>query len=314
MPQATSERSVIVSGARTPIGKLLGGLKGFTGVDLGGIAIEAALSRAGISGDQVDYVIVGQVLQAGAGQIPARQAAVKGGIPMSVPALTINKVCLSGLDAIALADQLIRAGEYDVVVAGGMESMTQAPHLVRGLRAGVKFGNDTLLDAMSHDGLFCAFDQVAMGAATDRYSRELDVSRAEQDDYAALSHERAAAAMKDGRLAAEIVAVPVPQRKGEPILLTEDEGVRPGTTAEQLGKLRPAFGADGTITAASASQISDGGRRGRGDEPGQGTRARSTGAGRDRRARRGRRTRPVAVAPAVERDQRGADQSGPDPR
>ncbi len=201
---------------------------------------------------------MGQVLQAGAGQIPSRQAAVKGGIPMTVPSLTINKVCLSGLDAIALADQLIRAGEYDVVVAGGMESMTNAPHLLPGARQGYKFGSVNVLDSMAHDGLFCAFDQVAMGEATEAYNKKLGISREEQDEFSARSHERAAAAMKDGRFDDEIVAVGVPQRKGDPLVVTEDEGVRPGTTAESLGKLRPAFAADGTITAGSASQISDG--------------------------------------------------------
>jgi acetyl-CoA C-acetyltransferase len=250
--------SVIVSGARTPIGKLLGSLADFQAVDLGGIAIEHALSRAGISGDQVDYVIMGQVLQAGAGQITARQAAVKGGVPMTVPALTINKVCLSGLDAIALADQLISAGEFDVVVAGGMESMTNAPHLLAGARKGYKYGNGTLLDSMAHDGLFCAFDQVAMGESTERYNAKLGISRAEQDEFAARSHELAAAAQKNGAFDDEIVPVPIPQRKGDPVLVTEDEGVRPGTTVETLAKLRPAFAADGTITAGSASQISDG--------------------------------------------------------
>jgi acetyl-CoA C-acetyltransferase len=251
-------RSVLVSGARTPIGKLSGALKGFTAMDLGGIAIEAALDRAGISGDQVDYVIMGHVLQAGQGQITARQAAVKGGIPMSVPALTINKVCLSGLDAIALADQLIRAGEYDVVVAGGMESMTQAPHLLPGARAGYRYGNAQVLDATLHDGLLCAFDQVAMGAGTEEHGKKLNIPREEQDAFAARSHERATAAQKDGRFDEEIVPVPVPQRKGDPLLVTTDEGVRPETTAESLAKLKPAFAADGTVTAGNASQISDG--------------------------------------------------------
>jgi acetyl-CoA C-acetyltransferase len=251
--------SVIVSGARTPIGKLLGSLKGFQAVDLGGIAIEAALSRAGIAGEQVDYVVMGQVLQAGAGQITARQAAVKGGVPMTVPALTINKVCLSGLDAIALADQLIAAGEFDVVVAGGMESMTNAPHLLPGARAGYKYGNGTLVDSMAHDGLFCAFDQVAMGESTERYNARLGISREEQDEFSARSHELAAAAQKNGAFDDELVPVPIPQRKGgDPVLVTTDEGVRPETTAEGLAKLRPAFAADGTITAGSASQISDG--------------------------------------------------------
>src|SRR4051812_46627911 len=255
--------SVIVSGARTPIGKLLGSLADFQAVDLGGIAIEHALSRAGIAGDQVDYVIMGQVLQAGAGQITARQAAVKGGIPMTVPSLTINKVCLSGLDAIALADQLIAAGEYDVVVAGGMESMTNAPHLLAGARKGYKYGNGTLLDSMAHDGLFCAFDQVAMGESTERYNARLGITRAEQDEFSARSHELAAAAQKNGAFDDEVVAVPIPQRsaanKGaDPILVTGDEGIRPGTTIETLAKLRPAFAADGTITAGFAPQISDG--------------------------------------------------------
>jgi acetyl-CoA C-acetyltransferase len=250
--------SVIVSGARTPIAKLLGAFAGFQAVDLGGIAIESALARAGVEGDQVDYVIMGQVLQAGAGQITARQAAVKGGIPMTVPSITINKVCLSGLDAIALADQLISAGEYDVVVAGGMESMTNAPHLLPGARAGYKYGNGTLVDSMAHDGLFCAFDQVAMGESTERYNAKLGISREEQDEFSARSHELAAAAQKNGTFDDEIVPVPIPQRKGEPVLVTTDEGVRPETTAESLGKLRPAFAADGTITAGSASQISDG--------------------------------------------------------
>jgi len=250
--------SVIVSGARTPIGKLLGSLAQFQAVDLGGIAIEAALSRAGITGDQVDYVIMGQVLQAGAGQITARQAAVKGGVPMTVPALTINKVCLSGLDAIALADQLIAAGEYDVVVAGGMESMTNAPHLLAGARKGYKYGNGTLLDSMAHDGLFCAFDQVAMGESTERYNAKLGIGREEQDAFAARSHELAALAQKNGAFDDEIVAVPVPQRKGDPVLVTTDEGVRGDTTVDALAKLRPAFAPDGTITAGSASQISDG--------------------------------------------------------
>src|SRR5919112_1271527 len=188
--------SVIVGGARTPIGKLSGALKSFTAMDLGGFAIKAALERSGISGDQVDYVIMGHVIQAGAGQITARQAAVKGGIPMTVPSLTINKVCLSGLDAIALADQLIGAGEFDVVVAGGMESMTNAPHLLAGARQGYKYGNQTLIDSMAHDGLFCAFDQCAMGESTERYNRELGISREEQDEFSARSHERAAAAQK----------------------------------------------------------------------------------------------------------------------
>jgi acetyl-CoA C-acetyltransferase len=250
--------SVIVGGARTPIGKLSGALKGFSAMDLGGIAIKAALEKAGITGDQVDYVIMGHVIQAGAGQITARQAAVKGGIPMSVPAVTVNKVCLSGLNAIAMADQLIGAGEFDVVVAGGMESMTQGPYLLPGARAGYRYGDSQLVDATSHDALYCQFDQLGMGAATETYTKLRNISRDEQDSYAAMSHGRAAEAMKNGLFDEEIVAVPVPQRKGDPVLVTEDEGVRPDATAQTLAKLRPAFAADGTVTAGSSSQISDG--------------------------------------------------------
>ncbi|MGH8866948.1 MAG: acetyl-CoA C-acetyltransferase [Actinomycetes bacterium] len=250
--------SVIVSGARTPIGRLLGALKDFAAADLGGVAIKSALERAGLTGDQVDYVIMGHVLQAGAGQITARQAAVKGGIPMDVPSITVNKVCLSGLDAIALADQLIRAGEFEVVVAGGMESMTNAPHLLPKSRTGFKYGDTTLVDSMAYDGLFCAFDQCAMGESTERYNAGLGISRADQDEFSARSHDRAAAAIKNGLFDDEITPVEIPQRKGDPVVFSEDEGVRPGTTAESLAKLRPAFAADGTITAGSSSQISDG--------------------------------------------------------
>ncbi|GAA1731751.1 acetyl-CoA C-acetyltransferase [Nonomuraea bangladeshensis] len=251
-------RSVIVAGARTPIGKLLGALSGLSAVELGGIAIKAALERAGVAPEAVEYVIMGQVLQAGAGQIPSRQAAVKAGIPMTVPSITINKVCLSGLDAIALADQLIRAGEFDIVVAGGMESMTNAPHLLPGLRKGVKYGGSEVVDSMAHDGLFCAFDQCAMGESTERHNSRLGIGREEQDAVSARSHQLAAAAIKNGVFDDEIVPVPIPQRRGEPVLVKEDEGVRGDTTAETLAKLRPAFAADGTITAGSASQISDG--------------------------------------------------------
>ncbi len=253
-----ADRTVLVAGARTPIGKLSGGLSSFTAMELGGFAIEASRQRAGISGSDVDYVIMGQVLQAGQGQITARQAAVLGGIPMDVPAITINKVCLSGLGAIAMADQLIRAGEFDVVVAGGMESMTQAPYLLPKARQGYRYGNAEILDATFHDGLFDAFDKMAMGEATEKYNDEFKFSREEQDEYAAKSHELAAAAIKEGRFADEIVPVSIPQRKGEPVLFGEDEGVRPGTTTESLGKLKPAFRKDGTITAGNASQISDG--------------------------------------------------------
>ena len=250
--------AVIVGGARTPIGRLLGSLSGFTGAQLGGLAIKAALERAGIPGDRVEYVIMGQVLQAGEGQIPARQAAVSAGIPMSVPALSINKVCLSGLDAIALAAQLIRAGEFDVIVAGGMESMSQAPHLLRGSRRGVKYGDTALVDSMALDGLTDAFDQVSMGESTERHNSKLGISRQDQDEFAARSHQLAAKAIKDGVLAEEIVPVSIPQRRGEPEVVATDEGVRAGTTAESLAALKPAFAADGTITAGSASQISDG--------------------------------------------------------
>ena len=250
--------SVIVGGARTPIGKLSGSLKDIPAVELGGIAISAALQKAGITGDEVEYVIMGQVIQAGTGQIPARQAAVKGGIPMTVPAVTLNKVCLAGLNAIALADQLIGYGEFDVVVAGGMESMTRGPYLLPGARAGYRYGDATIVDATSQDALFCAFDQLSMGTATEFYSKDKRITRAEQDEFAAMSHERATRARKNGLFDDEIVPVPIPQRRGEPLLVTDDEGVRPGTTAEALAKLKPAFRPDGTITAGSASQISDG--------------------------------------------------------
>jgi acetyl-CoA C-acetyltransferase len=250
--------SVIISSARTPIGKVSGALSSFTAMDLGGFAIKAALERAGISPDQVDYVIMGQVLQAGQGQITARQAAAKADIPMTVPAITLNKVCLSGANALYTADQMIQAGDADVVVAGGMESMSKAPYLLPGARAGYRMGNAELIDSMIHDGLWCAFDTVHMGAGTEKYTAEHSIDRKAQDELAAQSHERAAAATKEGRLADEIVPVEVPQRKGDPIMVDSDEGIRPGTTAESLGKLKPAFSKDGTITAGNASQISDG--------------------------------------------------------
>jgi acetyl-CoA C-acetyltransferase len=250
--------AVIVGGARTPIGRLLGSLSGFSGAQLGGLAIKAALERAGVPGDRVEYVIMGQVLQAGEGQIPARQAAVAAGIPMTVPALSINKVCLSGLDAIALAAQLIRAGEFDVIVAGGMESMSQAPHLLPGSRRGFKYGATELVDSMALDGLTDAFDQVSMGESTERHNGKLGITRQEQDAFAARSHQLAAKAIKDGIMAAEIAPVLIPQRRGEPVLVDTDEGVRADTTTESLAGLKPAFAADGTITAGTASQISDG--------------------------------------------------------
>ena len=252
--------SVIVAGARTPIGKMSGALASFTAMDLGGFAIKAALERAGVTADQVDYVFMGQVLGAGQGQITARQAAVKAGIPMTVPATTVNKVCLSGLNSIYLADQMIAAGDADIVVAGGMESMTSAPYLLPGARAGYRMGDQKVVDAMMYDGLFCAFDVCAMGAGTEKYTKAAGtISREQQDTFAAVSHERASAAIKEGRFNDEIVSVSVPQRRGDPVLVETDEGVRPGTTAESLGSLRPAFEADGTITAGNASQISDGG-------------------------------------------------------
>ncbi|HEY3895492.1 MAG TPA: acetyl-CoA C-acetyltransferase [Pseudonocardiaceae bacterium] len=250
--------SVIVAGARTPMGRLLGQLKDFTAPQLGGIAIKSALERAGVSPDQVQYVIMGQVLTAGVGQMPARQAAVNAGIGMEVPALTVNKVCLSGLNAIALADQLIRAGEYDIIVAGGQESMTHAPHLLPKSRTGFKYGDVTMIDHMAYDGLHDTFDQVSMGAATEKHNARHQLTRAEQDEFAAQSHQRAGHAAQTGRFAEEIAAVTVPQRKGDPIVVDADEGIRPETTAEGLSKLRPAFAADGTITAASSSPISDG--------------------------------------------------------
>ncbi|WP_280310504.1 acetyl-CoA C-acetyltransferase [Nocardia abscessus] len=250
--------SVIVSGARTPVGRLLGGLKDFSGSDLGGFAIKAALEKGGVAPDQVDYVIMGQVLTAGAGQIPARQAAVAAGIPMDVPALTLNKVCLSGINAIALADQLIRAGEYEIVVAGGQESMSRAPHLLEKSREGFKYGDVTLRDHMAYDGLHDIFTDQAMGALTEARNETDRISREDQDAFAAASHQRAAAAWKNGVFDDEVVPVAVPQRKGDPVLVTTDEGIRADTTVESLGKLRPAFRKDGTITAGTASQISDG--------------------------------------------------------
>jgi acetyl-CoA C-acetyltransferase len=249
---------VIAGGARTPVGRLLGSLASKSASELGGVAIAAALDRAGVRPDQVEYVIMGQVLQAGAGQITARQAAVAAGIPMTIPALTVNKVCLSGLDAIALAAQLVRLGEHDIVVAGGMESMTRAPHLLPNSRAGYKYGPFEVTDSMAIDALTDAFDHLSMGESTENSGRKLGITRAEQDEFAALSHQRAAAAAKNGLFAAEIVGVPIPQRGGDQLTVTEDEGIRPNTTAESLAKLRPAFGKDGTITAGSASQISDG--------------------------------------------------------
>src|SRR5688572_29225238 len=250
--------SVIVNGARTSMGRLLGNLRDVPATRLATVAIDGALRRSGVGPERVDYVITGHVLQAGTGQMPARQAAVGAGIPMTTPAVTVNKVCLSGLNAIALADQLIRLGEFDIVVAGGMESMTHAPHLLAGSRQGFKYGDVTMLDHMAFDGLTDAYDGVSMGASTDRYTARLGIGREEQDAYGARSHQLAAAAQKNGAFAEEIVPVQIPQRRGEPIIVDEDEGVRADTTAEVLAKLRPAFGADGTITAGTSSPLSDG--------------------------------------------------------
>ncbi len=251
--------SVIVSGARTPIGKLSGALAPFSAMELGGFAIAAALERAGLAPDQVDYVVMGHVILAGQGQITARQAAVHAGVPMTVPATTVNKVCLSGLNAVYLADLMVNAGDAEIVVAGGMESMTRAPHLLTGAREGFRLGDAALVDSVLHDGLTCPFDRCAMGLATERYNERVGITRERQDAFAAASHEKAAAAAKDGRLADEIVPLQVPQRRGDPITVDTDEGVRPGTTAASLSTLRPAFDESGTITAGNASQISDGG-------------------------------------------------------
>ncbi len=251
--------SVILAGARTPIGKLSGALAGFEATDLGAIAIRAALERAGVSPEQIDYVFMGQVLLAGAGQMTARQAALKADIPLRVPATTVNKVCLSGLNAIHLADLYIQNGEADIVVAGGMESMTNAPYLLPGARAGYRMGDAAVVDSMMYDGLFCAIDQCAMGAGTEKYAATAGLDRESQDQLAAGSHERAARAQKDGLFDAEIVPVEIPQRKGDPVIFSEDEGVRAATTMESLGALRPAFDRAGNITAGNASQISDGG-------------------------------------------------------
>lgn len=251
--------SVIVSGARTPIGKLSGSLSDLSAMDLGAMAISEALSRSGISAEVVQYVFMGHVLQAGQGQITARQAAVKAGISMRIPSTTINKVCLSGLNSIYLADLMVRTGEADIVVAGGMESMSNAPYLLPGARNGYRLGDAAVIDSLMYDGLFCAFDSCAMGAGTEKYAQQIPkITRERMDEIAANSHERAAAAIKSGRFTEEIVSVEVPQRKGSPNIVDVDEGVRPGTTMETLSRLRPAFDPNGSITAGNASQISDG--------------------------------------------------------
>jgi len=250
--------SYIIAGARTPIGKMSGSLASFSAADLGGFAIAAALQRAGVAPHEVEHVIMGQVLMAGQGQVPSRQAASKAGIPMSVPSISINKVCLSGLNSIYLADQMISSGEADIVIAGGMESMTNAPYLAMGARSGFRFGDVQLLDAIQRDGLWCAFDACLMGLGTERYAAG-NISRDVQDDLAMKSNQRAAAAIAAGRLADEIVPISIPQRKGDPLVIDSDEGVRASTTMESLGSLKPAFDKDGTVTAGNASQISDAG-------------------------------------------------------
>ena len=250
--------SYIIAGARTPIGKMSGALASFSAAELGGFAIAAALQRAGVQPHEVEHVIMGQVLMAGQGQVPSRQAAAKAGIPMSVPSISINKVCLSGLNSIYMADQMIASGEADIVIAGGMESMTNAPYLAMGARSGFRFGDVSLLDAIQKDGLWCAFDACLMGLGTDRYT-EGNISRDVQDDLAMKSNQRAAAAIAAGKFVDEIVPVSIPQRKGDALIVDTDEGVRASTTMESLASLKPAFDKAGTITAGNASQISDAG-------------------------------------------------------
>jgi acetyl-CoA C-acetyltransferase len=251
--------SVIVAGARTPIGRLLGGLKDQTAAELGGVAIKGALEKAGVTGDQVDYLIMGQVILAGAGQNPARTAGVAAGLPLSMPSITINKVCLSGINAIAMADQLIRAGEHEIIVAGGMESMTQAPHLLPKSRSGFKYGDVALKDSMAYDALHDQLTDQAMGALTEQCNAAgTKLSREEQDAFSARSHQRAAEGWKNGLFDDEVVPVEIPQRKGDPVVVSQDEGIRGDTTAESLAKLPPAFNKEGTITAGTSSQISDG--------------------------------------------------------
>ncbi len=250
--------SVILAGARTPIGRLQGAFSSMSATDLGGVAIRAALERAGVGPDAVDYVFMGQVLLAGAGQITARQAAFAAGIGLEVPATTVNKVCLSGINSLYLADKMVQSGDAEIVVAGGMESMTNAPYLLPGARAGYRLGDQTVIDSMMYDGLFCSFDQCAMGAGTEKYAASAGLAREPQDELAARSHERAAAAQKDGRFDDEIIPVEVPQRRGDPVVVAQDEGIRPETTVESLAALRPAFDKAGNITAGNASQISDG--------------------------------------------------------
>jgi len=251
--------AVIISAARTPVGKFLGSLKGFSATELGSIVVRESVKRAGIKPEDVDEVIMGCVIQAGLGQNPARQAALNGGIPSTVAAVTVNKVCGSGLKAVMMAAQGVQLGDTEIVVAGGMESMSNAPYLIPKAREGYRLGNGELVDSMINDGLWCAFDAVHMGAGTENYVGQVgNITREAQDEAAAKSHERAAAAQKEGRFADEITPVSIKQRKGDPVVVDTDEGVRPGTTPESLASLRPAFSKDGTITAGNASQISDG--------------------------------------------------------
>ena len=254
-----AERAVIVAGARPPIGKFRGSLAGFKAVELGAAAIAGALERSGVAPEQIEYSIMGHVLQAGQGQITSRQAAIAAGIPKEIPAITVNKVCLSGTSAIAIADQMIRAGDLEIAVAGGMESMTNAPFVLPKAREGSRLGDTEMLDSMIHDGLWCAFDDRHMGEGTDAISAELGITREDQDAWAARSHQRARDAWDAGRLIDEVVPVAVPQRKGDPEIFERDEGIRGETTVEKLARLRPAFTPDGTVTAGNASQISDGG-------------------------------------------------------
>ncbi len=298
--------SVIVAGARTPMGRLLGSLKGFTAAELGSVAIKAALERSGVTGDQVDYVIMGQVLQAGAGQLPVRKASADAGIPMTVPSILINKVCLSGLDAIALADQLIRAGEVEIVVAGGMESMTNAPHVLPKSREGFKYGNAELVDAMAFDGLTDAFDGEPMGSSTEGYNARYSLTREEQDAFAARSHQRAAEAQKNGLFAEEIVPVEIPQRRGDPIVFSEDEGIRADTTVESLGAASPGIPQGRHDHRRFGVPDLRWSCRGRGDEQGEGGAAGPGVARRDRGARHRGWARHLAARAAVERHQEGA--------
>lgn len=248
---------VVLDGARTPIGKLLGVFSTLTAVDLGGIAIKAAIERSGVTADQIDAVVFGNVVQAGVGPNPARQCAAAAGLPINIPCVSINKLCLSGLTSVAMAVQMIKAGQHTVVVAGGTESMTNAPHLLQGSRHGYKYGEVKVADALDRDALICSFDQVSMGTSTEKYGNDHAITREELDAFSARSHQLAAAATASGRLAEEIVPVEIKTRKGV-ITVTEDEGIRADTTAEGLANLKPAFAKDGRVTAGNASQLSDG--------------------------------------------------------